>query len=55
MTPIGGGEPPVAFGDVRRDREGRAAELVYEEAVAVLETLGLGADVIGEVESPCDC
>jgi hypothetical protein len=34
--------------------ERAAVEFACREAVAVVETFGLGADVIGAVESPCD-
>jgi hypothetical protein len=43
-------EAAISFGDVGRDRESGPIQLVNKKAVTTLEPLGVGADLIGEVQ-----
>jgi hypothetical protein len=50
VSPVSLGEAAVAFGDVGRDGGGSAVELINEETVAALESLSMGANLVGKVQ-----
>lgn len=49
VTPVGFGEAAVALGDVVRDRQRGAVELIGEEPIATPELLGVVADFVREI------